>query len=151
GLATTTSIHSVAALAPNDVWWIYEGNNSVAQGFLHWDGASLTVTPLDESAQGDTCCPFIAGATIIDGRWWLVARGGSLYTKVDANALHPLVGTTVLGWGMWGTSDSDMYFSGGGSINHWDGTTMTRIPLPTSAGTVTGVAGAGLGGANELW
>src|SRR5262249_32696202 len=81
----TAWIDKVAAVAPNDVWW------SMGQGWLHWDGTSLTVSPTDLSSFGEECCSGINSSTIIDGHWWLVGGDGGVYTKAGANAVKPLI------------------------------------------------------------
>jgi hypothetical protein len=151
GLSATATITSVAALAPNDVWWLTSGNSSLGQGLLHWDGTSITATPLDTSSFGDVCCRSLNSAAIIAGRWWIVSDDGLLYTKVGANAIQPLISPPQILAQMWGTADNDMYFAMSGAIGHWNGSAMTRMPLPAATGSVTGVAGTGLGGANELF
>src|SRR5262249_40035498 len=89
GLTPTSSITAVGALAPDDVWWMTNTNGSLGQGLLHWDGASLTATPFDNSSFGDVCCRTLSSAAIIAGRWWIVGDDGLIYTKIGANAIRP--------------------------------------------------------------
>jgi hypothetical protein len=150
GLPSTAVVQSVTALASNDVWWL-STIGVQHQELLHWDGTAISIIPVDYGASyGDNCCPTWSHAAIIDGKWWIVGANGGVYTKVSESTLRPITSAPYVGLSMWGTSDNDMYFQTGDSIGHWDGTVMTSIPSPGGA-TVTGVAGAGIGGANVLF
>jgi hypothetical protein len=142
-------IRGVAARASNDVWWIIN-NASQNETFLHWDGTQVSQYPLSLASYGDSCCPTWGGAAIIDGRWWLVTDNGGIYTKVSDDTLQPIISPAYSGMWMWGASDNDMYFAGGTEMQHWDGSAMTTIPTPWLE-SIDGVAGAGIGGADELF
>jgi hypothetical protein len=136
GVAAASTIESVGYVAPNDVWWFSSPGSSLSYTAVHWDGTSITTTALDRSAD-PYCCSTINSAAIIGGTWWLVGGDGAIFTRDAQNALVPIVQPQL--WGtqsMWGSSDTDMYFATGGSILHWDGASLTTIPV-----AVTGISG----------
>src|SRR5262249_32684197 len=98
-------LRGAAARGREDVWWGDAGTTSAMSAFVHWDGKTLTATPVDTSALG----VFIYSAAVIDGRWWLVGGGGAVYTKDGDASIAPIVDPHVMNLqGMWGASDDDM-------------------------------------------
>jgi hypothetical protein len=150
GLPSSAFVQAVTWRASNDAWWLTQASSNNQQ-FVHWDGTSITLYPIDTASYGDNCCPTLAAAAIIDDKWWIVGGDGGIYTKDGSNTIRPIIAPHYEPWIMWGTSDNDMYFSGSGPIAHWDGTTMTYLPSPTSSGGIAGIASGGIGGTNELF
>jgi hypothetical protein len=151
GLPSTVTIFPVAAPASNDVWWWTQAS-SFSQSFVHWDGTSINIYPIDVASYGDSCCPELMAMSIIDGRWWILAVDGAIYTKDGATTIRPIIKPWYTGgYRLWGTGDDDMYFQAGNAIAHWDGTQMTNLPYPAASGTLNGLAHTGVGGANELF
>lgn len=142
GLPPEWTITGVAAPASNDVWW-WANRSSATSAYLHWDGTALSSTPVDTLAVGG----FLYSGAVIDGRWWLVGREGSIYTRAGPDTVRPIVaGHSITILDMWGAADDDMYFAGGGEIAHWNGAAMTSLPI--EANTISGVR---TGGADELF
>ncbi len=138
GLSAGATIDPAGWRSTDDAWWL--GGNA----FIHWDGTQLTTTPIDQSTVSAG-----VGSVALDGdRWWMVGGMGSVQTRIGTDALGPIIQAPYWGYSMWGTSDNDMYFAGGGLV-HWDGTQQTSIPVDLDS--MSGVAGAGVGGANELF
>ncbi|HVK77661.1 MAG TPA: hypothetical protein VM734_30360 [Kofleriaceae bacterium] len=134
-------ITPVAYRAPDDVWWWVFG-----EGFLHWNGTSLTLSAVDFYQDGGL--PSFNSAAIIGGRWWLVGDAGAVYSKSDHDVPIAIVKPQLRGLlSMWGTADDNMYLSAGGRVRHWDGTAMTDLGGPL----VTRISGVRTGGVDELF
>jgi hypothetical protein len=125
-------VAGVAALAGNDVWW-WASSSSAAARLLHWDGATLTAARTDTAG-----APLLYAGAIIAGRWWLVGDAGGVYTLAGAT-VSPVVEPTPLrsARAIWGTAENNLYFATGGEIVHWDGTSLTSIPI--AASTLSGI------------
>ncbi len=129
-------LSGATALGSSDVWWWDASSTSAMSAFVHWDGKTVTATPVDTSSLG----VFIYSAAIIDGKWWLVGGGGAVYTKDSDNSVAPIVDPHVMNLeGMWGASDDDMYFGTGGEIRHWDGATLTTLAPDIGASSLSGI------------
>jgi len=128
------------ALATNDVWWWSQGSSGSV--LLHWDGATLSQKPIDTNSAA-----LLFSAAIVDGRFWFVGRGGAVYTKPPDNTLAPIIDPhTDITIDIWGSSADDLYFTNGGQILHWDGTSQATIAI--AAAYLSGVRTAG---ADELF
>jgi hypothetical protein len=138
-------LSGATALGSNDVWWWDASDTSATSAFAHWDGKTVTATPVDTSSLG----VFIYSAAIIDGRWWLVGGGGAVYTKDGDDSVAPIVNPHVMNLqGIWGALDDDMYFATGGEIQHWDGATQTTLEPVIGASSLSGIR---MGGVDELF
>src|SRR5262249_34902493 len=115
----------------DDVWW---WNSGSALDLVHWDGKAITTTTIDDTgARGQ-----FTDVAMMGVRWWLVGCRGAVSAVTSHNTLQPVVHSVLVGMqSMWGSGDSDMYFTNGGEIFHWDGATTTTIPV--TARRVTGV------------
>lgn len=134
GLTGNVTIQTVGYLSSDDAWW-YAYTSSQDVSFIHWDGHTVQVTPIDESTEATTfdCCTSITQAAIIDGRWWLVGGSGGIWTKVGAAQVKPIIEPALLDTlAMWGPSEDDLYFAWGGGVRHWDGAHLTSTALPVS-------------------
>lgn len=133
---TSGFLGATAALAPDDVWWWWASNSSATSGFVHWDGRTITRTPVDTSALG----VFLHSTAIIDGRWWLVGGAGAVYTRLGNDAVTPVVNPQVISLqSMWGTSIDNMYFATGGQILRSNGRTLTTMQPVVAASSISGV------------
>jgi hypothetical protein len=132
----TGYLSGATALGKSDVWWWDADSTSAMSAFVHWNGSTLTTTPVDTSSLG----VFIYSAAIVDGRWWLVGGGGAVYTKTGDDAIAPIVDPQVMNLeGMWGPSDDDMYFATGGEIRHWNGATLATLQPLIGASSLSGI------------
>lgn len=130
---------AATALASDDVWWWWASNSSASSAFVHWDGTSLTTTPVDTSALG----VFLYSASIIDGTWWIVGAAGAVYTRTSAGAITPIVDPQVINLqSMWGTSIDELYYATGGRILEWNGTSLATLQPVIAASSISGVATA---------
>src|SRR5262249_51485171 len=113
-------IQNVTWRATNDVWWWSEENDTAHQKLLHWDGTSITATPV---AYTGAAGPGITAATAVGDTWWVVGFDGTVYQTVAGAPLAPVIAPKQLGSTLWGTSDNDMYFG----VYHWDGATLAHV------------------------
>lgn len=126
-------VTGLAALAPDDVWWWASVSSSMV-AFWHWNGTTLSKTPVDTAG-----APALHAGAIVDGRWWLVGDTGSVYTTAAPGVLRPVVNPPLVRGvqGIWGSADDNLYFATGGEIWHWNGSMVRSIAIP--ANTISGV------------
>nr|HEX4314005.1 hypothetical protein [Kofleriaceae bacterium] len=122
-------------------------------GIIHWDGSGFTTHPIDPASQitplGDSRCGAFRDAQLIAGTWFVVCDGGAVATLGSDYNLVPVI-DPIQGHTMWGTSTTNLYFATGDELQHFDGTTWMRM-LDNRILALKGIAGAGSGGADELF
>jgi hypothetical protein len=144
----------------NDIWW-YTQNVAGSGGdlFAHWDGIQYTITA-PTNADNSSFWPI--SHALINGKWWFGGTGGSLYTSTDNQTVVPVLPfADSPPNGLWGTSAANLYYAKVASVQHWDGARMSTVasmatmfdftPLWMDIIGMTGLAGGGTGGADELY
>jgi hypothetical protein len=162
GVTQNNIIQTVDYQSSSDISWIADGSNDDAAPatYIHWDGAQFTLTPIATaySPLGDNTCAALGAATRINGKIALVCDGGQLATlslpettarDASPSATLDMLVQPFIGGGTWAASMTDVYMSVGFDLRHWDGKTWTSLGVRASA--ITGIAGAGIGGADELF
>ena len=145
-LASNAALTTMGYAQRNDVWWWA----SHAGQFVHWDGIAMTSTAVT-MADGNA----ISCGALVDHTYWLAGAYGEVATMDTPFHVQRIIDGTFL-WndfnGIWGSADDDMYFAVGGELRHWDGTTLTTIPLETGTETMlVGLAGIRTQGVDELF
>jgi hypothetical protein len=147
------------------VWYTTNVDFSGQEVIAHWDGTQFATNPVTTADHSSFSS---IGRAYINGTWWFGGSGGSLYTSTDGQTQVPVLpfgGNSVQG--MWGTHPTNLYYGVGRNVVHWDGANMTGMTTmaavanqlqmtmcancESQVGGVTGLAGAGIGSADELY
>jgi hypothetical protein len=150
-ITSQATVQSAEYADVNDVSWLASGATAAPSTFIHWDGAQLTTTPiaLASTPLGDPVCADLGSVRVINGQWWIVCDGGAIATKTGANTIGSVIAPFSGTGGLWGASKNDLYLAAGSDVRHWNGSTWTHTPRPVSG--LSGLAGTGAGGADELF
>lgn len=122
-------MNAVAAVAPDDIWAVGEGESDASQ-IYHFDGTSWSQVPGPTPGWRRTLRDVVAlarddvwaGGSFDDdtgGHPWLLHWDGSSWTTVPA----PAGGDMFAAW-----SPDDILTQGSGGFAHWDGSSWTQQP-----------------------
>jgi hypothetical protein len=145
------------------MWWY--SSTASGQTMIHYDGSSYDFHPVTVS-DGTGFTPSSGGRLAHGDVWWLGGDLSTLYISTDDHTLTPVLPfrPDLSGFGgMWGSRPSNMYYAAGGNLLHFDGQGVTTFatvaslmapdpaPVYGQISGLVGVAGAGSGGADELF
>jgi hypothetical protein len=136
GTATPT-LNAVYGTGPNDVW--FTGNMRTV---LHWDGTRIN----DEGTGIVTELNSVAATSATDV--WVAGNAGGVYRRVGQTWVRQAEGMTgAVLYGIWASSNQDVWAVGDGVALHFDGSAWTSATLGA------GVVGLAVWGTadNDVW
>ena len=128
---------SVHGSGPTDMWAV-----GVSGTILHYDGASWSPSAAPSGTTNTLLHVFSMSPTDA----WVVGQAGTVlrwdgaaWNAVDAGVTTPL-------YGVWASSDDDVWIGGENTALHFDGATWTLLDMPF--GSIFSVLGSG---PNDVW
>ncbi len=164
-------LHSVSALAPNDVWAVGSSNSGSLPSrtlIQHWDGARWNIVP---SPSPDSQINELRGVAALSANnvWAVGYRGGTRNaTPIETLMLHwngtswsQMPSPNVAGganqlFGITALASNDIWAVGGAGSSpltlHWDGSTWRVVPIRLGGGLSTERLNAISGtSSNDVW
>ncbi len=135
GSGLPSAIFCVGGTSATDVWAVGADNGS-GPYVQHWDGSAWT--QLQTGTTGD-----LWWVRVIGDHVYMVGAGGQVYVHDPATGTGAatVLDETVTFYGVWGTSEQDIWAVGGrpelgsdgGTIYHYDGAAWTQAVIPAEA------------------
>ena len=149
------AVLSVTGTAADDVWMMGSAD-ALGPTVLHYDGAGWTRHAPE--SPGDlwwSWLPPQPAASVL----WAVGAGGRVLRFDGAAWSEAITDPAITLFGVWGTSESDVWTVGGdiggsgsgGAIFHWDGAAWSQASLPPGAAAQQSIFKVWGTGPDDVW
>lgn len=132
----------IEPVAPDEVWFFGLGTS------MRYDGQSMTEVP---TVPTNWRQDFSGSWARTPQDMWIVGAGqwGDNVQRFDGNSFSRVPSGNFFGpdwvFGVWGSSESDIYFAAAGDSFHWDGGAFRRLNVNAAFQSIHGT------GPNDVW
>ena len=153
GTGLPSAVLSVGGTAADDVWMV-GADNGAGPYVLRWDGAAWS--QIDTGTTGD-----LWWVRKIGDRVYMAGAGGRVYVYDPAagTGAETVLDETVTFYGIWGSSEQDIWAVGGkpeagsdgGTVYHWDGAAWSLAAIPAEASAAMAIFKVNGSAAGDVW